>query len=118
MNVEVGTPLEKTSACKQTTRSIGERLSGRRAGRTVFADSREIENRSRESREAGHGGGRLQSGLRGRQRNRDVADVANLAMLLVVGIIVIVNQRVEAQRADHEDQRDGQNAGRNTFCRR
>lgn len=50
----------------------------------------------------------MQGQMRRGNRARNMADVANLAVLLVEGVAVPVNQGMHAQRAHHYDEDDGQ----------
>ncbi len=66
-------------------------------GRRFFG---ERESRYRRSRLHGH--------LHRRLRNRSVSNMADLAMLLVVGVGVPVADRVRGQQTQREDERDCQ----------
>lgn len=55
----------------------------------------------------GEGKRRLEGQLSDGKRSRSVARLANLAVLLVNGLLVPVHERVKAQRAHDEDEHDG-----------
>jgi len=61
-------------------------------------------NRKRQARQRKWG---LQCELSRGDGNGDVADLANLAMLLVKGLFMPVNDGVKPQSAHHQDEHDG-----------
>jgi hypothetical protein len=116
MNVEIRTRRATGAACWETIIYLGRTLLSRRGSRNTegvnkfkvgrnFFGERQSRNRS----------GRLHGHLRRRLWNRGVSNVADLAMILVVGVVVPVADRMRRERSQRQYSRDGQQSFGNSF---
>ena len=106
MRVSFGGGLKKRSHTKKAWLSKW-RLNGRGAGRVMLEDRLWLKNGFGNRSDPGEGKRRLEGQLSDGKRSRSVARLANLAVLLVNGLLVPVHERVKAQRAHDEDEHDG-----------
>ena len=88
-------------------RNYSWRLRGRCAGNAESASRLEVRRGLFGKRESCDQDGRLNRRLCRGLRDRGVPDVANLAMLLVVGGGVPMGDRMRTQRTHPQDERDG-----------
>jgi hypothetical protein len=104
-DVEIGTARLSGAGAG---RNYSWRLRGRCAGNAEGANRLEVRRGLFGKRESCDQDGRLNRRLCRGLRDRGVPDVANLAMLLVVGGGVPMGNRMRAQRTHPQDERDGQ----------
>lgn len=97
MNVEIRTRRASGAACREKSISSKGRLRGRSARDTESARCFEIEAEVFSGCESRDGKRCLRRDLDRRLRNRGASDVADLAMLLVVGVTMPVGDHVDAQ---------------------
>ena len=116
MNVEIRTRRATGAACWETIIYLGRTLLSRRGSRNTegvnelkigrkFLSERDSRNRSRH----------LHGHLCGRLWNSRVPNVADLAMILVVGVVVPVADRMRRERSQRQNGRDRQQSFGNSF---
>jgi hypothetical protein len=113
MNVEIHTRRATGAACWETMIYFGRTPLGWRGSRNAEGAYKfKIGRGFFGEREPRNGSGCLHGHLRRRLRNRGVADVADLAMILVVRVDMPVADGVRGQQDQRDDDRDCQQA----FC--
>src|ERR1700730_3112474 len=100
IDVEVGTHCQQRGGCGRAIYFGRARLGGRGPGDTQGTNWFKVATRFFGRREPRDWRRRLQFGLHRGLRNRDVPDVADLAMLFVERIVMPVADRLGAQYAD------------------
>jgi hypothetical protein len=106
MRVSFGGGLKKRAHAKKAWPAKRRLNSRRRAWRVMLEDRLRLKNGFSNRGDPGDGKRRLEGQLSDGKGSRSVARLANLAVLLVKGLLVPVHERVKAQRAHHNDEQD------------